>query len=263
MSIASQHDVCAGFFDRLRRTSARFLLLDYDGTLAPFTSERARAFPYPGIPGLISEIMRSGTRVVLISGRSAPEVLFLIGIHPHPEIWGSHGSERLLPDGSYEVKPPSFEHQAALQKVARALESSGVASRMETKPGAIAVHWRGLTTEEREPVERLARNVFMSAVAEDGLELLPFDGGLELRARGRNKGDAVSAVLAESGSEVAAAYLGDDQTDENAFRAIKGRGIAVLVRPEYRPTEADVWVRPPDELGRFLRDWLVACGAKE
>jgi hypothetical protein len=91
---------------------------------------------------------------------------------------------------------------------------------------------------------------------------LPFDGGLELRAPGKNKGDAVSAILAESGPDFAAAYLGDDQTDENAFRAIKGRGLSILVRPEPRPTMADMWLRPPDELGRFLRDWLVACGAE-
>jgi trehalose 6-phosphate phosphatase len=91
---------------------------------------------------------------------------------------------------------------------------------------------------------------------------LPFDGGLELRAATKHKGDAVAVVLGEAGDQVAAAYLGDDQTDENAFRAIKGRGLAILVRGEPRPTMADVWLRPPDELVRFLRDWLKACGAE-
>jgi trehalose-phosphatase len=92
--------------------------------------------------------------------------------------------------------------------------------------------------------------------------LLPFDGGLELRAPGKNKGDAVNTILNEAGPKVAAAYLGDDQTDENAFRAIKERGVSILVRPEPRPTVADVWLRPPEELGRFLREWLTACGAE-
>jgi trehalose-phosphatase len=111
-------------------------------------------------------------------------------------------------------------------------------------------------------MEAKIRKLFASAIEEHGLHLLPFDGGLELRARGKNKGDAVSTILKESGSEVAAAYLGDDQTDENAFRAIKGRGVAILVRADPRPTVADIWLRPPEELGRFLRDWLIACGAK-
>ncbi|HUK47784.1 MAG TPA: trehalose-phosphatase [Terriglobales bacterium] len=263
MSVASHQDVRASFFDRLRRARSRALLLDYDGTLAPFTPDREHAFPYPEIPELVSRIIRARTRVVLISGRPATELLFLSGIHPHPEIWGSHGSERLLPDGSYQVDPPSPEHQAVLRAAARSLHACGLASQMEIKPGGIAVHWRGLTPEQREPIEAKVKQLFSSAVEDSGLLLLPFDGGMELRAPGKNKGDAVSAILAEMGSGVAAAYLGDDQTDENAFRAIKGRGIAILVRPQPRPTLADLWLRPPDELGRFLREWLVACGAKE
>lgn len=271
MSVALQQDVRANFFDRLREAQSRTLLLDYDGTLAPFTADRERAFPYPGIPELVSKILHTGTRVVLISGRPATELLFLSGIHPHPEIWGSHGSERLLPNGSYEVEPPAPDHQAALRAAAHSLHGCGLAEYMETKPGGIAVHWRGLPAEQRAPLEAKVKKLFISAVEDHGLHLLPFDGGLELRAPGKNKGDAVSAILAEAAplkaateakSGVAAAYLGDDQTDENAFRAIKGRGISVLVRPEPRPTIADIWLKPPDELAQFLRDWLVACGAE-
>jgi trehalose-phosphatase len=142
------------------------------------------------------------------------------------------------------------------------LNACGFSQHVEIKPGGIAVHWRGLPAAERALMEVKIRSLFASASEDHGLHLLPFDGGLELRAPGKNKGDAVSAILQESGSEVAAAYLGDDQTDENAFRAIKDRGIAILVRADPRPTVADIWLRPPEELGRFLRDWLTACGAE-
>src|SRR5713226_10373047 len=111
MTVAVHQDVCGSFFQRVRRASSRALLLDYDGTLAPFTVDRARAFPYREIPELIVQIMRHQTRVVLISGRPATELLFLSGIHPHPEIWGSHGAERLHPDGSYEVDAPPPEQR--------------------------------------------------------------------------------------------------------------------------------------------------------
>src|SRR5438067_8323275 len=144
MSIALHQDVRATFFEHLRRAPSRALLLDYDGTLAPFTADRERAFPFPEIPELVSQIMRTGTRVVLISGRPATQLLFLSGIHPHPEIWGSHGSERLLTDSSYRVDPPSPEHQAALRDAARSLQACGLAGCTEIKPGGIAVHWRGL-----------------------------------------------------------------------------------------------------------------------
>jgi len=262
MKVAESQDVCERFFERVSRAAARALLLDYDGTLAPFTPDRTRAFPYREIPEVIAQIMRCQTRVVLISGRPATELLFLSGIHPHPEIWGSHGAERLHPDGSYEIDEIPPQQRSALQLASRSLQACGLSPRTETKPGGIAVHWRGLSSEERASIENRVRSLWSSAVSEYGLQMLPFDGGLELRAPGKNKGDAVAAILEEIGSEAAVAYLGDDQTDENAFRTVKGRGLAVLVRAEPRPTMADVWLRPPEELGRFLRGWLAACGAE-
>src|SRR5438093_12115470 len=114
MKVAEQLDVCVSFLERVRRATSRALLLDYDGTLAPFTPDRTRAFPYREIPELVSQIMRHETRVVLISGRAATELLFLSGIHPHPEIWGSHGLERLYPDGAYEVHTPDLVYRHAL-----------------------------------------------------------------------------------------------------------------------------------------------------
>jgi len=262
MKVAECKDACASFFKRVRQASKRALMLDYDGTLSPFTPDRSRAFPYHEVPSLVSQIMQHKTRVVLISGRAATELLFLSGIQPHPEIWGSHGSERLLPDGTYQVDAPPPQQRAALLIANKSLRGCGLAVRMESKPGAIAVHWRGLSSAERSAIEDKVRKLSASLVDDYGLQLLPFDGGLELRAPGKTKGDAVGAILEECGKGVAAAYLGDDQTDENAFRAIKGRGLAVLVRSEPRPTLADVWLRPPDELGNFLRDWLAACGAE-
>jgi trehalose-phosphatase len=263
MKIAERKDVYASFFAQVRQSAKRVLMLDYDGTLAPFTPDRTRAYPYKEIPSLVSQIMQRNTRVVMISGRAATELVFLSGIHPHPEIWGSHGGERLLPDGTYEVDAPAPGPRAGLQLADKALTSAGLAPRMECKPGAIAVHWRGVSAGERKMIEEKVKKLSASLTKDYGLQLLPFDGGLELRAPGKTKGDAVSAILEESGKAATAAYLGDDQTDENAFRAIKGRGLAVLVRPEPRPTLADVWLRPPDELGGFLRDWLAACGAKK
>ncbi|MBU1936081.1 trehalose-phosphatase, partial [bacterium] len=55
------------------------------------------------------------------------------------------------------------------------------------------------------------------------------------------------------------AYLGDDLTDEDAFRVLKGKGLGVLVRPEFRPTTADLWLQPPDDLIEFLKNWITIC----
>lgn len=88
---------------------------------------------------------------------------------------------------------------------------------------------------------------------------MPFDGGIEITIGARDKGDAVRTILSEIGTDSAVAYLGDDTTDEAAFAALKGRGLNVLVRDEYRRTLADVWIRPPDEVAAFLSSWVSAC----
>ena len=92
-----------------------------------------------------------------------------------------------------------------------------------------------------------------------GLKLLEFDGGIEIRPPEANKGDAVRTILSEMNPETPAAYLGDDNTDEHAFQAMNGRGLSILVRPRWRPTTAQLWLSPPDEVLDFLTRWLKAC----
>jgi trehalose 6-phosphate phosphatase len=91
-----------------------------------------------------------------------------------------------------------------------------------------------------------------------GMELFEFDGGIEIRAPEANKGDVVRIMLSEMEPDTPAAYLGDDATDERAFRAMLGLGLSVLVRPRWRPTAAQLWLKPPGELLDFLTRWLDA-----
>jgi len=87
MKVLERHLTYGPFLERLRSAPARVLLLDYDGTLAPFVVDRTLALPYPEVPPLIVRIMAQGTRVVLISGRPVRELLLLSGISPQPEVW--------------------------------------------------------------------------------------------------------------------------------------------------------------------------------
>jgi trehalose 6-phosphate phosphatase len=248
------------FFDRLRAASSRVLFLDYDGTLAPFQIDRDRAFPYPGVPALIDRIMANGTRVVFVTGRPVREVLLLSGLHRQPEVWGSHGLERLKPDGTYSLEKVSTEQETGLLQARECLRSHGLKNRMELKPGAVALHWRGLEPEP-EQIEKLSdtvRQLWYPLEKEYQLDLLAFDGGLELRVRGKDKSQAVEAILGESEPDAVTAYLGDDRTDEDAFRSLRGRGLTVLVRDPPRPTLAEVQLRPPQELIQFFKEWLAA-----
>lgn len=260
MGAAVTQGIYESFFHRLRSARQRLLLLDYDGTLAPFRTERNLAFPYPEVPELITSIMASGTRVVFISGRPAQEIVQLSKVHPHPEIWGSHGLERLYPTDEYEVTALSEDQVDGLALALSATQKLELNGRTERKPGSVAVHWRGMGPEDAKQLNQDLLQCWTPLAGDHMLRVAEFDGGLEIRPEGRDKGNAVNVILKETVSDAVVAYLGDDSTDEDAFRVLKGKGLAVLVRPESRPSVADLWLKPPRELIEFLQDWLRSSG---
>ena len=252
------------FFPCLKTAPQGLLMLDYDGTLAPFRVERDQAFPYPGVREALKKIRHSGkTRLIIVTGRKIEDVLPLLGLTPPPEIWGSHGLERLLPDGSYRRKPISKEQRDLLTQMKHWAEKFGWTPRFERKPGGAAFHWRGLSDSEKERLAQAVLNRWKVLAEQVGFLLHYFDGGLEFRTKGISKGEAVRQLLKESEPETCAAYLGDDQTDEDAFRALGDRGLSVLVRGEPRPTAAAIRLVPPDELLNFLKKWCEAAGGSK
>ena len=144
------------FFDELSRARESALLLDYDGTLSPFQLDRDEAYPYPGVSILLTEIMNTGhTRVVVITGRRAHEVVPLLGIDPHPEIWGAQGLQRLRPDGSCEMPHLDETATQALAEADTWLDGLGLHHLAEHKPGGLAVHWRGLSAGEQSDIRKI------------------------------------------------------------------------------------------------------------
>jgi len=251
------------FFTRVAKAEVRALLLDYDGTLAPFNIARHTSFPYPGIVEALQSLHDARhTRLILVSGRLIKDLLPLIQLKPQPEIWGSHGYERLLPNGEYETEELN---PRALQDLADAytwIEEMGLANRCEKKLASLAIHWRGLPHKDVGIIRAQILQNWSPLVPKTRFRLCEFDGGIELSVTGRNKGYAVKTVLSELGAAATAAYLGDDFTDEDAFKAMNGKGLSVLVREKYRPTSADLWLKPPQELLEFLMHWQDSAEAE-
>jgi len=251
------------FFHRLEGASKRVLMLDYDGTLAPFRVERDEAVPYPGVRTALEAIEASGAcRLVIISGRAIDDLTPLLGLGSIPEIWGCHGWERMLADGSRSAPNLARGIAKGLEEARRWAEGAGLEGRLERKPASVAIHWRGLTEGEIADIRKRASDGLMPIASEFGLKLHDFNGGVELRVPGKDKGVAVETILEESGAGAIAAYLGDDLTDEDAFRTLKGKGLGVLVNPEQRETAADVWIKPPEELIEFLNKWNESLGGR-
>ena len=138
------------------------------------------------------------------------------------------------------------------------LDGLGLHHLAEHKPGGLALHWRGLGRGEQSDIRKIVSLGWMPIAHRACMVLQKFDGGIEIRMPDRNKGDAVRTVLSDLDPDAPVAYLGDDETDEDAFKTLSGRGLRVLVHPECRETAANVWLKPPAELLVFLCDWLEA-----
>ncbi|MGA3132157.1 MAG: trehalose-phosphatase [Terracidiphilus sp.] len=261
MILAMRVSAVAEFMEQLKNAPSAALLLDYDGTLAPFHIDRFQARPYSGVLSLLQKIADSGkTRVAIITGRPLFELKALLEPLRNVEMWGVHGLERLLPNGCYGELPIDRKCVALLSQAKGQIVQAGLSALAEIKPGGIAMHWRGMPTHEADYTAVMIRETWKPFADTPLLRLLEFEQGVELRVAHPDKGDAVATIVEESEPQAQIAYLGDDFTDEDAFRALDGRGLTVLVRPEYRETLARAWLKPPEELCGFLKDWLDHAG---
>lgn len=263
-------EILNDFFSRLPAAPRALLMLDYDGTLADFRIDRFTARPWTGVRELLNLIQSQGTsRVVVVTGRPPVEIQPLLALESPIEVWGLHGAERLYPDGHSELEETPPAARAKLDELTARLRHDAFGGLFEGKPNAAVMHWRGISPRMAREIEARTRELFEPAARVEGLQLLEFECGLEIRS-GRNKGGAVAAVLEEmkaaEPTPFPAAYLGDDLTDESAFRAINnaaGPHLSALVRRKGRETAADIWLRPPEELGAFLERWAETGNRKQ
>jgi trehalose 6-phosphate synthase/phosphatase len=228
------------FWARLCAAPRRLLALDYDGTLAPFHADRLRAKPAPGIMEAVRTIRELPNQdLIFVSGRPVNELLGLIGEIDVPII-GSHGWEIRDRDGEINRSPLTAEQRTALADAWRIIEEHGWTADSERKPAGVATHVRGMA--DREGLARLQQVRAAWQPLIDGhdtaLEIRAFNGGLELRACGRDKGVALAEYLQDVPPDTLPVFLGDDETDEDAFAALPPEGIGIKVGPLDAPTAA-------------------------
>ena len=186
----------------------------------------------------------------------------MLPLDPPPEIFGSHGLERLFADGRYEVRELDEKAVAGLSEIDAMALQGGLEEHLERKPGCLALHWRGLDTRTVERMHRVVLYDWQKVAGKSGLSIFGFNGGMEVRAPLCDKGDAVRTVLEEEPEGTAIAYLGDDMTDEDAFEAVENRGLGILVAAEPRESVATIWLAPPEGVTGFLLRWADVRGGK-
>jgi trehalose-phosphatase len=253
--------------DEIRRRlegSTLAVFLDYDGTLTPIVerpedahlSEEAR-----------STVERLAARcpVAVISGRDLADVRRMVGVDGIFYA-GSHGLDIAGPGHVAEQR--GLEFVADLDRAEEELVPLLVQiprARLERKRFAIAVHVRQVEDPRVPEVESIVDQVVL---AHPHLRKTGGKKVFELRPDVEwDKGRALlwlMGVLGVDGEDVVPIYVGDDATDEDAFRAIRGRGLGVVVQGEVdtRPTAAHYALADTEEARRFLDD-LARLGTPE
>lgn len=246
--------------DRREEIAARLcgpravVFLDYDGTLTPIVARPELA--------VMSDDMRATVRglaavcpTAIVSGRALSNVMALVQLD---ELYyaGNHGFEIASPDDSTVLYEKGKEFLAAVKDACQRIEQgiTGIdGAFVENKTYSLSVHYRLAAAERVAEIERVVDDVL-----KDFPNLQKRDGKKVFEVRPKmdwDKGKAVLwllQVLHLDGPEVLPIYVGDDSTDEDAFRALKGRGLGVLVSDTVRESAADYSLRDTGQTKQFL-----------
>jgi trehalose-phosphatase len=238
----------AGRSDRLA------VFLDYDGTLTAIVSDPKKA--------LLSDSMRQTLQALamrvslaVLSGRDLDDIRKRVAIDAIVYA-GSHGFDIAGPRGLRRQEAKKF--LPALDAAEKELREklAGIAGAfIERKRFSIAAHYRKVNENEFPKLEDA-----VSEVVGRHRELRRMEGKKVyelLPCIDWDKGKAALWLLENLGlkrGKVRPIYIGDDRTDEDAFRALKKRGVGILVSEEPRATAASYLLRNPSEVERFLRE---------
>jgi len=240
------------------------VLLDIDGTLAPIVRQASDAAVPESTRDLLIEIARRYGTVACVSGRAASEARRIVGLGSISYV-GNHGCE-LLAAGAVDVVldpevAPWIERVVKFAGDANspAVEKLGI--RSEDKGPIQAFHWRGVPDEAaaaaalREVADLATRAGFEIHWGRKVLEIRP---PLEI-----DKGRGITGLL-RGGDTRTGCYVGDDETDVDAFRGLRGvlsdGAVCIGVRSEETPArlerEADLMVDGPSGVRDLLKALL-------
>lgn len=254
-SLPSALDRLAHFANELAQQKKRVVFfLDYDGTLSPIVEDPDTAY----IPEQTREalsIVASRFTTAIVSGRSKEKVRGMVNLEQLIYA-GSHGFDIEGPDGtiSHQVASDCLPNLKKVRDQLAKLVPLFPGSIVEDNLLSISFHYRqvdpSLIPEVQRMVDDVAnRNGLVRTKGKMVYEVRPlFDW---------HKGKAVEYLLEAlelSGEGVLPIYIGDDVTDEDAFKVLQGKGISVIVADSSlsRDTHADMRLNDPLEVQKFL-----------
>lgn len=241
---------CRYLFDNIHKINMEniFLFLDYDGTLTPIVDSPDKAIISNDMHSLIVELCKV-MNIAIVTGRSIKNIMDIFNID-NLLYAGNHGAE--IWDGEKLVAGQEIsESKKALKEIIKELKSAlrpikGVI--IEDKDITASIHFR--MADEQDLCKMY--NIFWS-IADSYNNMFSITSGkkvYEIRPHGIwNKGDAVKWIWKKFGGDSIPVYIGDDVTDEDAFKAIRGHGIGISVGNN---DAADYYLKTQNEVKEFL-----------
>ena len=240
----------AGRSDRLA------IFLDYDGTLTAIVSDPKKA--------LLSDSMRQTLQALamrvplaILSGRDLDDIRKRVAIDAIVYA-GSHGFDIAGPRGLRRQEATNFLPTLDVAEKELREKVAGIAGAfIERKRFSIAAHYRRVKEDDVPKLEEAVSDVvarhreLRRMEGKKVYELLPCIDW--------DKGKAALWLLENLGlkhGKVRPIYIGDDRTDEDAFRALKQCGAGILVSEEPRSTAAGYALKNPAEVERFLQELI-------
>ncbi len=235
------------------------MFLDYDGVLAPIVGHPDWAVLTDETRRVLDDLASTVT-VAVVSGRDVGDVRGKVqvdGIY----YAGSHGFDIVDPAGNAVVdeRLDRFrQYLAPLDTATAELERrlAGVPGALvERKRFAIAVHFRQVADDDLPAIEEAVTATAPLVPAlrvSTGKKIFEFKPDFDW-----DKGRALQWLLAEldlDRPDVTPIYLGDDTTDEDAFRAIRSRGIGIVVGRDGNPSLARWLLEDTAEVSAFLAE---------
>ncbi len=217
------------------------LLLDYDGTLAPFHEDPLQAYPFAGVSELLERLGRTHP-LWIITGRRLADLEILLNL-PLNAV-GMHGAQEGVIGGDVHLHiAPDVEEK--LRRLRAALpDIPGL--RLEEKGPAFALHYRGAPNEDR----MVSALKTWAADVPEGIDAIWGKKVLEMRPAGVTKGTAVRRLAKQHPGRMPV-FLGDDVTDEEAFEALGDEAVTIKVGPE--PTRARYRLPDIEAVVRYLQ----------
>lgn len=244
------------------RGAILLLLCDFDGTLVEFSADPDAPMLPADRRALLADLgTRPDMAAGIVSGRRLDDLRRRTGLPPSVYLAGLHGLEIAVGDRGWS-HPDLADAAAHLRGLVSVLEPLGrdfPGLIVEDKDASVAVHARQLDRERRAAAFARADALASPWLADGRVRRLAGSAVVEyLPNVAGHKGDALrwieADVAARCGRPVWTLYIGDDLTDEDAFRAVRS-GIAALVG--FRPTAATHTLDGIADVIRLLR-WLHA-----